>query len=141
MSSDVVFLLDTVTVSKLSPEQIGSDLVCQHCKIPEEILYELRDNSNLAQFDTLEYAISNDVLLMVEKILSQSVVQKLLDLYKSEGNGDVILLAVAITENEASKSELFGRKWVIVTDDKNLIKAAEANAVDTLDTASFILLL
>ena len=137
MNDEAVFLLDTVTVSKLTDEQLSSDLVQQNCKLPEEIMHELENNPKQVSVQTLGEAVNAALLLKASELLTQPSVQRLLDLYGFEGNGDVLLLAQAVLGKEVGQLQFFSKRWVIVSDDKKLIAAAIANGIDTLDTSSF----
>lgn len=138
---DLHFLIDAVSFIRLSPQQLQSELVQHHSTILEEIYHEVHDNPKSSYISGLVEQVDVHVLGKASELLKQTVVQKLLDLYNNEGNGDVLLLAKAVLEKERGAGELFPRSWIIVTNDTGLVDAATANDVDTMDTASFANLL
>lgn len=134
---DLLFLIDTVSLIRLTRRQLQSELVQQHSTVLEEIAYEIRSDPKSNDVANLVERVDVDVLNSASELLKQPVVQKLLDLYNNKGNGDVLLLAKAVLEKERGTGELFPINWVIVTNDAGLVDAATANGVDTMDTTSF----
>jgi len=138
MNFDVIYLMDTVSVAKLSQQEVSSNFVHTYCRVPDEILYELRDSSYYAILDTLRYEVSADVLRAGREFLKSLAVNNLLlDLYNFEGNGDLILIAVALHEAELNSHMLMRTEWKILTDDKGLRAAAEGEGVVVVTTEDF----
>lgn len=132
------YLIDTVTLSKLDSEQLQSDFVQKNCKIPGEIIHEFQNNPNINLVRHLEVEIdlaTLDFLVNVmEKVTPQS---KIIDLYNSEGNGDVILIATALKLKDDYSGQLFPIEWVIVTDDVALRDEAKNNTIGAISTEDF----
>jgi len=136
------YLLDTVTLSKMTPAQRASDFVRTHCAVPTPVLYEASGLSERDALTPLEYRTTIEVLQHL-RIVIASVTDddKLLDLYRNEGNGDVFLLAVALAERAAADGQLFGDCWIIATDDHGLTRKAAELDLPTCTSAEFIALL
>lgn len=139
---NVWYLLDTNLLSKLTEAQRSNAFVREHCRIPSEVLWEahgLRDHVALAQ---LGYDTTVDVLDSLRTVMAAVVVgEKLVDLYSNTGNGDALLLAVALTERQRAEDVLFGDTWIIATDDEGLIEKAGELALPVCRSADFIKLL
>lgn len=133
------YLVDTNLLAKLSPAQRSSEFMKQNCRIPSEVLWEaqrLHDHDVLAR---LTYETTTEVLDSLRKVMATvRVEEKLVDLYSNKGNGDALLLAVAITEKQHADEELFGDVWVIATDDEGLIRKAEEFSVPVCRSPEFV---
>lgn len=136
------YLVDTNLLAKLSESQRSSEFMKQHCRIPSEVLWEaqgLRDQDVLM---LLKYETTTEVLDSLRKVMAAvTVEEKLVDLYSNTGNGDALLLAVAITEKHRADELLFGDDWVIATDDEGLIRKAAEFSVSVCRSAEFIKLI
>jgi hypothetical protein len=136
------YLMDTVTLSKMSPDQRSSEFMRTWCRVPAPVLYEARGLPDAAALRDIEYCTTIQVLQHVQAVVAGLAEgDRLLDLYRNEGNGDVFLLAVALVEADIAASQLFGDRWVIVTDDKRLTDKAGELDVATLSSTRFIALL
>lgn len=139
--NDDHYLLDTVTVSRMSDYQLSSAFVQNKCMLAEEILYELRGNRNRARVEKLALEIDVSVLDHVKDILMNTdAVGKVLDLYKNEGNGDILLVATALAKisDDSQRLNLFQSSWTIVSDDSGLADLAKSLNIVTLSTNDFI---
>lgn len=133
------YLMDTNLLAKMSEAQRSSDFVRQHCRIPSEVLWEaqgLRDHASLSQ---LEYETTSEVLDSLRTVMAAvTVEEKLVDLYSNTGNGDAVLLAVALTEKLRANQVLFGDTWVIATDDEGLARKARELNLPTCRSDEFM---
>lgn len=133
------YLIDTVTLSKMKPGQRSSEFLRTWCRVPTPVLYEARGLPDASALTAIEYSTTIEVLRHVQAVVvSLTEADRLLDLYRNEGNGDVFLLAVALAEADIAAGQLFGDRWVIVTDDKRLTDRAAELRVATLSSAQFI---
>lgn len=56
----------------------------------------------------------------------------LIGLYMGEGTADVLMLAYILAERELEGDKLFPEKWIIVTEDRELIKIAKENDITSI---------
>lgn len=142
MTFEDKYSIDAVTLSKMTEQQSRSSFVHDNCRIPAEILYEARWYETTKNMLSLEYPVTIQVLNAVHDICSGiKKSDTLLDLYKDEGNGDVVILAVAVTENKAEQCQLFYARWTIATDDKGVSRKASELGIPVLDSLSFFALI
>lgn len=126
------YLVDTVTLSKMTVTQRSSTFMRSHCRIPEEILFEARGLPDIDALMLLTYPITTVVLENVTVVMATiSPGDKVVDLYSNKGNGDVMLLATALTEMAISSGQLLGDHWMIATDDDGLTRKAHELSVST----------
>lgn len=135
------YLVDNVTLSRMTAEQRASPFMRNRCRIPEEILFEARGLPDIEMLKPLIYPITTTVLENVKVVLATTKAgDKVVDLYRNEGNGDVMLLATALTEMSVSDGQLFGDRWIIATSDKGLTRKAVELGVLTCTSDQFIAL-
>ncbi|UOY02450.1 hypothetical protein [Blastococcus sp. PRF04-17] len=133
------YLVDNVTLSRMTAEQRASPFMRNRCRIPEEILYEARGLPDIELLKPLIYPITTTVLENVKVVLATiKAGDKVVDLYRNEGNGDVMLLATALTEMAVTAEQLFGDRWIIATADKGLTSKAVELGVLTCTSDQFI---
>ena len=132
------FLLDNVTLSKLTPAQRASAFVRTSCRVPTAVLTEARGLTNAPALAALEYETTGDVLRKVAAVVQAlEPSDRMLDLFRNEGNGDVFLLAVALVEADIARQQLFADRWIIATDDKGLRRNSARWQVQTCTSAQF----
>lgn len=132
------YLLDTVTLSKMTSAQRSSAFTRAWCRVPTPVLHEAQWLQDATALGLLAYDTTIEVLRHVSAVVeSLTTSDRLLDLYRNEGNGDVFLLAVALAETEAATSQLFGDNWIIVTDDIGLTRKAAEFGIATYSSARF----
>jgi hypothetical protein len=135
------YLVDNVTLSRMTANQRASAFMHNRCRIPEEIIYEARGLPDIEMLKQLIYPITTTVLENVKVVLATTKAgDKVVDLYRNEGNGDVMLLATALTEMSVSTGQLFGDSWIIATADKGLTRKAVELGVLTCTSDQFIAL-
>lgn len=133
------YLVDNVTLSMLTASQKASTFMRNWCRIPEEIFYEARGLPDIEKLRPLTYQVTTTVLDNVKTVLATIKPEdKVVDLYRNEGNGDVMLLATALTEMSVSAEQLFGDRWIIATADKGLTRKANELGVLTCTSDEFI---
>lgn len=133
------YLVDNVTLSRMTADQRASAFMHSRCRIPEEIIYEARGLPDIESLKPLIYPITTTVLDNVKVVLATIKARdKVVDLYRNEGNGDVILLATALREMAARSEQLFGDRWIIATADKGLTSKAVELGVLTCTSDKFI---
>jgi hypothetical protein len=136
-TSNRSFLLDTMTLLRLSQSELRAPLIRQQCVVLEEIAHEFRFAPAAEEVSQLQIEVDAALLRKVGELLSQPVVQQLLNLYDYKGNGDVVLLAKALLERERGELQLLPSEWVLVTDDRSLTRAAVANQVAVCSSSEF----
>jgi len=141
--NSVVYLLDANVLSRLSAGQRGNSLVREHCRIPTEVLHEIEGFPDFRQLRALELPVSVEQLECVRQVM-KSVAPgdfKLVDLYRSKGNADPILVAAALIGIRQSSETLFSEDWKVVSDDDAVRAKAADHGVEWLSTEDFVLLL
>lgn len=138
MNSGYCYLLDTVTIKKLPLRILESGFVKTYAKVPEEILYELTSTPRFSKVKHLRLEAKAGVLNCIHSVfdkMNQS--NSVIDLYKNEGNGDVILLAMALHGRNLNAGMLIGKEWAIVTDDIGLKNMAGSLKIKIFTTNEF----
>jgi hypothetical protein len=141
--NEAYYFLDAVSLFKMRPAELRSDFVRKNCAIPEEILYEIRHHRQVSELSRLEASISVHILRKLTSLMcSLPLDTEIVDLFHNQGNGDVLLLASALTlqEHEMALPRLFPVDLVIVTDDDLLKIEAAKNSIKSISTNEFILL-
>ena len=124
--TDVRYILDETPSSSLKPEWIKSQFFQSYCYIPEEIIYELRDNNRL-NFEIIaqrSIPVTYEILNKLQQYVMPQI-GKIVDLYKNEGNGDALLIATALEMRQMEDDKLIKSEWVIVTSDNGLASLAK----------------
>ena len=135
------YLVDTVTLSRMTATQRASVFMRRWCRIPEEILFEAQGLPDSEALKSLIYPITTAVLDKVKTVMATIKPEdKVVNLYRNKGNGDVMLLATALTEMDVSAGQLIGDRWVIATGDDGLAKKAAELSVLTCTPDEFIAL-
>jgi rRNA-processing protein FCF1 len=130
------YLLDAVTLSRLRPDQRVSTFVRTNGRIPSEVMYEAQGLPEIKQLAELEYKPNLAVLENIKVVMATlEPGDNLVDLYRNEGGGDVMLLASALTLLADDHPNLFPDRWVIATDDDGLTAKAAELGVETCSTA------
>lgn len=130
------YLLDETPAASLRSEWIRSKFFCENCFVPEEIMYELRDNRNLDinELKKNQIPISYDVLNMLEIVMAQA---KIVKLYQNEGNGDALIVATALSMKNIENSKLVKDEWIIVTSDKGVASLSKKFAIHCISKDEF----
>lgn len=135
------YLVDTVTLSRMTATQRASVFMRRWCRIPEEIIFEAQGLPDSEALKQLTYPITTAVLDKVKTVMATIKPEdKVVDLYRNKGNGDVMLLATALTEMDVSAGQLIGDRWIIATGDDGLTKKAAELRVLTCTSDEFIAL-
>jgi hypothetical protein len=133
------YLLDNNALVRLSLAQRSAPLVRTSCRIPSEILWEARGLPDHTDLHRLEYPMTPSVAAWLKTVMAaipgDSV--NVIDLYRNKGNGDPLLIAVALDARDEAEQTLLPEKWHIVTDDHGLAGLATVFDVPTLHTADF----
>lgn len=135
-----MYLVDTMTVTKLGWRGLlRSPKFQQTCRVPNEILHELEGNRHHPLVGSLAYRMNIETLRALKQVMSTITVgDKVIDLYKNEGNGDAILIAIALFEAQEALAQLFPVSWAIVTDDVNLTTKARSFGITVKSTDELI---
>lgn len=135
------YLVDTTPAATLQEKWMKSSFFKKYCFFPEEIIYELRDNLALNQRVLAEQKIevSIDTLDQLQNVMLSA--DKIVDLYNNEGNGDVLLLATALSERRKELGSMLKTRWIIVTEDKGVAKLANVLNIETINKKQFYELL
>jgi hypothetical protein len=137
------YLLDNSALIKLSAAQRCAPLVRTYCRIPSEVLWEARGLPDHDDLEALDYPMTPTVAGWLKTVMAAIPIDSnnVIDLYQNKGNGDPILVAVALDAHDASEQTLLPETWHIVTDDHGLANLAEGFEIPTLHLAEFATLL
>ena len=135
------YLIDTTRAATLKEKWMKSSFFKQSCFFPEEIIYELRDNLALNQRILAEQKIevSIDTLDQLQNVMLSA--DKIVDLYNNEGNGDVLLIATILSERRKELGSMLKTRWIIVTEDKGVVRLASVFNIETISKKQFYELL
>lgn len=130
------YLIDETPTTSLQNEWIKTEFFQKNCYIPDEIIYELRDNYELDinELKKCQIPVSYDILNQLQIVMAQAKVVKL---YQNEGNGDVLIIATALAMKNLENSKLFKDEWIIVTCDKGLSSLANNLAIRCISKEDF----
>ncbi|MBQ2638968.1 hypothetical protein IJF91_02810 [Candidatus Saccharibacteria bacterium] len=132
------YIIDTNVAATLSRATMKTKIFTEKCFLPEEILYELKDNK-IVGHDILYKQNLPTTLEILNKL--QSIVmhkaEKVIDLYNNEGNGDVMIVATILAERDKELGQMLLTEWVIVTEDKGLTKLASEFDIRTIGKKEF----
>lgn len=139
MNIEDKFLLDAVSVTRLGVGTLNSGFIQSSCLVPEEIFYEVGSQRKKEAIKKLVEKPNLEILKSAQALLTDlGTKNSILDLYQNEGNGDVILLAAAISKKQQEDGTLFQTDWIIVTDDRDLRELAKQKKIKTFTTKKFI---
>lgn len=130
------YLIDETPAASLQNEWIKTDFFQKKCFIPDEIMYELKDNYELDinELRKCQIPVSYDILNKLQMVMAQA---KIVKLYQNEGNGDVLMIATALVMKGAEDSKLLKDEWIIVTCDKGLVALANNLAIKCIGKDEF----
>lgn len=132
------YLLDSVTLFKMTEDQRRSPFVHRFCRIPDEVCYEARYLPDASLLTEITTTTTIEVLANVQRVMSTiKPSDGLIDLYNNEGNGDIMLLATALSEMAATEELLFGDRWIIATDDQKLRNKATELGIAVCSAQAF----
>jgi hypothetical protein len=138
-----VYVLDANVLSRLSARQRRSSFVRERCRIPSEVLHEIRDFPDIDQLRGLDLPMTAELLECLREVMKTVTPAdfKLIDLYGNKGSADPILVASAITGKRQSSETLFWEDWKVVSDDEAVRAKAAEHGVGWLSTADLVLFL
>lgn len=133
-----MYLLDTVSIIHLNYDALSSAFVRDNCLVPAEIYYEVSSIGKRNAIERIVEKPSKDLLHTAQKLLKRiGPNNRVLDLYRNEGNGDIMLIATALLKIEIDAMTLFKRQWIIVSDDKELQLLAQNQKLKAISTEAF----
>ncbi len=121
------YLVDNNALGTLGSGRRQAKFFRDHCRLPEDVLYEARSRSDYSTLQDLVYPVTPSVLVRLRAVMSTVAPcdVSLVDLYKNLGAADPLIIASALDANER-ENNLFPDTWMIVSHDKALVlKAAE----------------
>ena len=130
------YLIDETPAASLKDEWIMTNFFKKNCFIPEEIIYELRDNYelDLVELRKNQIPVSYDILNELQIVMAQA---KAVKLYQNEGNGDALIIATALVMKNKENAKLIKDEWIIVTSDKGVITLAKNFAIKCISKDEF----
>ncbi|MBQ3318599.1 hypothetical protein IJG76_01110 [Candidatus Saccharibacteria bacterium] len=130
------YLIDETPAASLKNEWMRTDFFKENCFVPEEIMYELRDNYelDLNELKKSQIPVSYDILNALQIVMAQA---KIVKLYQNEGNGDALIVATAMAMRNLENTKLIKDEWAIVTSDKGVVTLAKNLAIKCIDKNSF----
>lgn len=139
---DVKYLIDETPCASLKNDWLKSEFFQSYCYVPEEILFELRDNNRLDSSLLIKNKIpvTYEILNRLQQFVMPQV-GNIVDLYKNEGNGDALLIATALNMREKEDAKLVKSEWVVVTSDKGVVALAKKFDLKTISMKEFFQIL
>ena len=137
---EAYYLLDSVAIIRLDKSILAGDFVKKHCRISEEVVNEVRHRKKISMLEENVIPVTPKVLSIARDLLTTNADSKgLIDLYKNEGNGDILQLATIIVEKEkvSLTLNLFNTNWTLVTDDIGLSTFAESLGINAISSDEF----
>jgi hypothetical protein len=131
------YLLDNNALLTLTREQRSGPFVRERCRIPAEVVYEAQGYPDVEVLRQLEFEMNADILERVRRVMAsvRPGDTALVDLYANKGNADPILIATAMYARELSETTLLPEDWVVVTDDREVRRAAAEFGVPTMPSS------
>lgn len=133
------FLLDANVFNLLTDADISSQFFRNYCRIPDEVLFEVRGKFP-DSLDPYRYPMSSEVLTLTAKVMEGLENQGigLINLYQNKGAADPLLIACAMDANQSESTKLFRFQWVAVTDDAQVRAEARKHDVETMSGIEFL---
>lgn len=130
------YLLDTTPAASLHNEWLKTKFFQNYCFVPEEIMYELRDNFelDLIELKKNQIPVTYDILNELQIVMAQA---KIVKLYQNEGNGDSLIIATALAMKNKENAKLIKDDWVIVTSDTGVATLAKNFAIRCIGKNEF----
>lgn len=127
------YLVDNNALGTLGSGRRQAKFFRDHCRLPEDVLYEARSRSDYSTLQDLAYAVTPSVLVHLRAVMSTVAPSdvSLVDLYKNLGAADPLIIASALDAN-ANEDSLFPDTWVIVSHDKAILSMASALRIQTV---------
>lgn len=135
---DIKYLIDETPCASLQNDWIKSEFFQNYCYVPEEILFELRDNIflDMSLLIKRNIPVTYEILNKLQYFVMPQI-GKIVDLYKNEGNGDTLLIATALDMREKEDKKLVKSEWIIVTSDKGVANLAKKFNIRTISKSDF----
>lgn len=125
------YLVDNNALGMLGLGRRQAKFFRDHCRLPEDALYEARFRSDYSTLQDLVYPVTPSVLVRLRAVMSTVAPSdvSLVDLYKNLGAADPLIIASALDAN-ANEDSLFPDTWVIVSHDKALLLKAGSLGIE-----------
>lgn len=134
------YLVDTNVLARTSAEQRASEFFAARCRVPGEVVHEVRHRISRTGLEHVEYRVTAGVLQKLQLVM-QSVMPgdtTLVDLYANKGNADPLLVACALDATDAEALTLFRPTWVVVTDDDAVARKAAQFGIESCSGEMFL---
>jgi hypothetical protein len=131
---DVKYLVDNNALKDLGAARRKAKYFREHCCVSADVLYEARFSRDHAALSTLQVDMNAAALEFVRKIMATVPVgdTSLIDLYGNRGAADPGLIALALEAHDREQATLFPDTWIIVTNDKAVLGAAQDFGIETM---------
>ena len=142
ISENKYYFIDTDAATKIKREFIKSPFFRNYCALTEENIYELRENNNVDLFSKCQIEIDPTILSALPAVWGKiDISDKIFNLYRNEGNGDIIMIAALLSQTEQGRTQLFNNTLILVTDDKGLTTIAKEFSFAVIESDAFIKIL
>jgi hypothetical protein len=137
------YVIDNNTLNQLSRPQKASKHFRDNVHIPDEVLYEARESSDIADLRHNRYPTTQSVLTELVRVMANVPVDdtKLIDLYANQGNADPLIVACALDGENRDSQYLDAPEWIVVTSDKALRAKAEQFELRVITNSEFAALI
>ncbi len=136
------YLLDANVVSRLTAEQRVSPFVTKFCRVPADVMHEVRGLPDRASIAHLKLPVNAPTLLRLRDVMATVTPgdPSLIDLYRFKGTADPVLIAAALAADHG-EGQLWPIEWHVVSDDKAVRDTASAVGVPWLSRADLTVLI
>lgn len=113
------YLLDANVVSRLTAEQRASPFVSKYCRIPADVMHEVRGLSDWSSIAHIMLSVNAATLSCLRDVMATITPGdlSLVDLYHFKGTADPVLVAAALAADHGD-GQLWPTEWHVVSDDK-----------------------
>ena len=133
------YLLDANVVSRLTAEQRASPFVSRHCRIPADVMHEVRGISDRSLIAHLGLPVNVSTLARLRDVMATITPGdlSLVDLYHFKGTADPVLIAAALAADHG-EGRLWPTEWHVVSDDNAVRDTASLLGVPWLSRAGLV---
>jgi hypothetical protein len=136
------YLLDANVLSRLTADQRASAFVSERCRVPSDVMYEVRGLTDLAAISRIELPIDPKTLERLRDVMTSIAPEdrSLVDLYRNKGAADPVIVAAALVA-DYGEDQLWQTQWHIVSDDGAVRATASTFGVPWISRAELVTLI
>ncbi|GIG25019.1 hypothetical protein [Cellulomonas denverensis] len=127
------YLIDANVLTRLTAVQRSSAFVRDRCRIPADVMHEVRGLPDRSAIAHLELPLDAPILLRLRDVMATIDPGdfSLIDLYHNKGTADPVLIAAALALDHG-EGRLWPIRWHVVSDDHAVRETASTLGVPRL---------